>query len=322
MFGIIQALLHTSIMSSPSISLAAPVRACIFDMDGLLINTEDIITSCINHALAKHDRPPIPRKLRAQIMGVPSSTNGDLYNDWARLPIPREQHTRDVRVEMRRRFPDCAPLPGAEELLFNLSKKAHVAATGRPMRLALASSTKSEAYKLKMLSLRTRALVGNNIPERNRVLGGDPRIRPGRDKPAPDIYRLALQDLNAAALADGEEPILPRECLVFEDSVVGVEAARRAGMRVVWVPHPDVLMEYTGTELEVLAGRTGALAGHVLADGENGSVGECDDGWGECIHSLRAFEYHKYGIVLVEPHLAPVETPMDLGGVQHLVQVV
>ncbi|KAH7020871.1 HAD-like domain-containing protein [Microdochium trichocladiopsis] len=289
-------------------------------MDGLLINTEDIITACINHALAKHGRPPIPPNLRAQIMGVPNSTSGDVYNNWAQLPVPREQHTREVRAEMRRRFPDCRPLPGAEDLLFNLSRAAHVATSGRPIRLALASGTKTEAYKLKMSSPETRTLL-ETIHEHARVLGDDPRLQPGRDKPAPDIYRLALRDLNSCAVADGEDPILPGECLVFEDSVIGVEAARRAGMRVVWVPHPDVLSEYAGREGDVIAGRTNSLAEHVLADGDNGSVGEYNDGWGECIESLAAFEYHKYGIDIGVPHFAIPETQVNSLSTRRLLHV-
>ena len=52
----------------------------------------------------------------------------------------------------------------------------------------------------------------------------------------------------------GEDLILPEECLVFEDSVPGVEAGRRAGMRVVWCPHPMLKNEFAGREKEVLAG--------------------------------------------------------------------
>jgi pseudouridine-5'-monophosphatase len=80
---------------------------------------------------------------------------------------------------------------------------------------------------------------------------------------------------------------------VFEDSVIGVEAGRRAGMRVVWVPHPDMAVEYREKQKLVLAGRTG------LVDiGDSWQLGEVDDGWAECISSLEQFDYNKYGIVV------------------------
>ncbi|PWY91910.1 hypothetical protein BO94DRAFT_555077 [Aspergillus sclerotioniger CBS 115572] len=80
----------------------------------------------------------------------------------------------------------------------------------------------------------------------------------GNRKPARDIYLVALEALNSA-LGSEEKAILPEECLVFEDSVIGVEARRRAGMRVVWVPHPDVAVEYRARQKDVLAGRTGMI---------------------------------------------------------------
>lgn len=90
-----------------------------------------------------------------------------------------------------------------------------------------------------------------------------------------------------------KRPILPRECLVFEDSVIGVEAGRRAGMRVVWVPHPALAVEYHETQKVVLAGRTG-----LIDIGDSWQLGEIDDGWAECISSLEQFNYNKYGIVV------------------------
>jgi pseudouridine-5'-monophosphatase len=85
---------------------------------------------------------------------------------------------------------------------------------------------------------------------------------------------------------------MPNECLVFEDSVAGVEAGRRAGMRVVWVPHPDVAVEYQARQKDVLAGRTGMIVG------DDWQLGEIDDGWAEIIPSLEHFNYEKYGIEL------------------------
>ncbi|KAK3367606.1 hypothetical protein B0H63DRAFT_529322 [Podospora didyma] len=56
------------------------IRACIFDMDGLLINSEDMITASLNTLLDKYGRPALPRSVRAQMMGVPNSSNGDVFH--------------------------------------------------------------------------------------------------------------------------------------------------------------------------------------------------------------------------------------------------
>lgn len=71
-------------------------------------------------------------------------------------------------------------------------------------------------------------------------------------------FLVALEGINSS-LPLGVPKISSRECLVFEDSVPGVEVARRAGMRVVWVPHPELKDQFYGRECEVLAGRTGLV---------------------------------------------------------------
>ncbi|KAL7794445.1 HAD-like protein [Trichoderma ceciliae] len=253
-----------------------PIRACIFDMDGLLINSEDIITLSTNQLLEKYARPPFTRSIRAQLMGVPDSTNGDDFHNWAKLPISREQFARESSEQMRMLFPECEP-------------RARNASLGGRIELALASSTKRHSYELKTSRSETKRLLDFFQPAK-RILGDDPRVPKGRGKPAPDIYLVALQSLNSDADPD-EKPILPNECLVFEDSVIGVEAGRRAGMRVIWVPHADVAVEYQGRQNLVLAGRTG-----MIGIGDQWQLGEADDGWAECIPSLEHFDYDKYGI--------------------------
>lgn len=258
-------------------------------MDGLLINTEDIITSCVNQLLEKYGRPVFTQSIRAQLMGVPGSTNGDVFHNWAKLPISREQFARESAEQMRLHFPNCTPLPGAEKLLSNLSR-ARSASSGDKIELALASSTKSHSYEIKTSRPETKQLLSCFQPDR-RILGDDPRVQ-GRGKPAPDIYLVALQSLNSSVDSSGKA-IMPNECLVFEDSVVGVEAGRRAGMRVVWVPHPDVAIEYQARHRGVLAGET-----RMIEVGDNVQLGEIDDGWVESIPSLEHFNYERYGLYM------------------------
>lgn len=220
-------------------------------------------------------------------MGIPGSTNGDVFHDWAKLPVSRKQFACESSEEMARHFQNCKPLPGAGELLSGLSRARN--ASGDKIELGLATSANSASYEMKTSQPETKRLLNYFQPDK-RVLGDDPRLRLGRGKPAPDIYLAALQFLNSA-LNSGEKAIMPNECLVFEDSAVGVEAGRRAGMRVIWVPHPDLAIEYQPVQKYVLAGRTG-----LVKIGDECQLGEVDDGWAEAISSLEDFQYEKYGI--------------------------
>ncbi|OIW35514.1 HAD-like protein [Coniochaeta ligniaria NRRL 30616] len=264
-----------------------PVRACIFDMDGLLINTEDIYTLCADNVLTKYGRPKLPWSVKAKLMGVPGSSNGDVFHEWAQLPISREQFKDEQNEQQQLHFPDCKPLPGAETLLSHL-RGAHNT-NGQRVEMALATSSEKYNYDRKASRPETKKFL-DLIPEDRRILGDDPRVKHGRGKPAPDMYLLALETINST-LPDGVPKIEPNECLVFEDSVPGVEAGRRAGMRAVWVPHPGLAAEYKGREREVLAGRTG-----LVEIGDEDQLGELDDGWAEQLASLEDFPYAKFGI--------------------------
>jgi pseudouridine 5'-phosphatase len=256
-------------------------------MDGLLLNTEDIYTLCADNVLTKYGRPKLPWSIKAELMGVPGSSNGDAFHKWAQLPISREQYAREQNEQQQLHFPDCEPLPGAAKLLLDLTKAYNT--DRKKVHIALASSSEKYNYDLKARKSETKKLL-DLVPEENRVLGDDPRVEKGRGKPAPDIYLLALETINSN-LAAQDARIKPEECLVFEDSVPGVESGRRARMRVVWVPHPGLAAEYKGREDEVLAGRIG-----LVEMGDKDQLGELGDGWGEKLDSLEAFPYEKFGI--------------------------
>lgn len=222
------------------------------------------------------------------MLGVPNSLTGDPLHDWANLPISRPQFAQECREQLYSNFLNCEPIPGAYDILSTLKQATNSA--GDTITLALATGTKSTRFEMKTHRPETQRLLAF-IPVENRVLGDDPRLEQGRGKPAPDTFLVSLQNLNATG--DGQEQLIKaQECLVFEDSIAGVEAARRAGMRVIWVPHPDMALEYQDIKKEVLAGRTG------MNDiGDHEQLGEIDDGWAECIDSLNSFNFVKYGIL-------------------------
>lgn len=258
-------------------------------MDGLLLDSEDIYTLVTNKILANYGKPPLPWSIKAQLQGRPGPAAGEIFHKWAQLPVSREQYAAELSALQLKHFPDAKPLPGVEELLQNLAGTGHGETREGRVHIALATSSHEANFKLKTAHLEEMFEV---FEVDRRVLGDDPRMPKGRGKPAPDIFLLALKTINDS-LTNGEKPITPEECLVFEDSVPGVEAGRRAGMQVVWVPHPELAIEYNGREKEVLAGRTGEGGKEDLHQ-----LGEIDDGWATFLPSLENFPYEKYGIVI------------------------
>ncbi|KAK4191914.1 HAD-like domain-containing protein, partial [Podospora australis] len=296
-----------------------PVRACLFDMDGLLLDTEDLYTLCINLILEKYQRPSLPWSIKAKLQGRPGPQATKLFHEWAQLPISHEEYTDQYYKLQAQHFPATQALPGIPKLLSDLGRTRYwdvSSSSPSPssglvqdrlphrVHIALATSSHESNFRLKTSHLEELFSV---FESHRRVLGDDHRIPPGRGKPLPDIYLLALKTINES-LPEGEKPITPEECLVFEDSVPGVEAGRRAGMRVIWCPHPMLKKEYAGREAEVLAARTGE-AGEV----DLHQLGEIDDGWAEYYPTLVDFPYEKYGVV-VPPEEVEQEACMREGG--------
>ncbi|TLD34711.1 GS1 protein [Venturia nashicola] len=284
------------------------IRACLFDMDGLLIDSEDLYTICTNEVLREYGRPDLPWNIKAQLQGRPGPEAERIFNEWAKLPITKEEYSEKLHHLKSKYFPSTKPLPGAPELLRTLS-----ATTDPRVHMALATSSHRVNYVMKTTHLESLFAL---FQEEHKVLGDDPRIPAGRGKPAPDIYLVALETINKRLRETGEREVHPEECLVFEDSVPGVEAGRRAGMQVLWCPHPGLLNEYRGKEKEVLAGLTGqhddskdeakkiveGLKEDVKGKEErthariSGKPGEIDDGWAVLVKSLEDFPYKWFGI--------------------------
>ena len=209
-----------------------------------------------------------------------------------------------MQASQKKHFLDCQPLPGVSTLLHTLWKK-----TDPPIHMALATSSHAGNFKIKTGHIQE---TFECFAQEHRVLGDDARIGSGRGKPAPDIYLLELKTINDRLRQEGKGAIKPEECLVFEDSVPGVESGRRAGMQVVWCPHPGLLNEYKGREERVLAGQMGEYKeveekneqiGVVSGDGgkiTSGAPGEIGDGWAILLHSLEDFPYERFKIRVKE----------------------
>ncbi len=186
----------------------------IFDLDGLLLNTESI-HEAVNQIVAQRYGKVYSPEVKAQVVGKRALESSQAFVDAAGLPLTAEACLAARYELLWDRYSDAQLMPGAERLT------AHLQHQGVPM--AIATSSHQRNFDLKTLHHQDWLKLFRLI-----VRGDDPELKAG--KPAPDIFLLAAQRLNAD----------PATCLVFEDSPAGLEAAQRAGMAVVMVPDPDL----------------------------------------------------------------------------------
>ncbi len=189
-------------------SLPRAVQAVVFDMDGLLIDSEGLVRVGMQRAAANlgHD---LPDAVCAAMIGLPFPEGKRLIETHFGPGFPMEQFLAEERREVDALFVEGVALKaGVRELL------AHVDALGLPRALATSSG---------------RPAVEQNLGLHGLLNGFDAivsREDVTRHKPNPDPF------LKAAALLGVD----PRACLALEDSHNGVRAAHAAGMMTVMVP--------------------------------------------------------------------------------------
>ena len=177
----------------------------IFDCDGVLIDSESIYCSVDSAALAELGHAISPQDIARRFSGVPHHVLWETLSEELGFATPPDMLDR-VRAECRRRFEtELKPIAGAAESLRGAVALGHAA--------CVASSTRLEGLRRNLGTAGLLPLVDPHVFSSSQVKRG---------KPAPDVFLFAASQMG----------VDPADCLVIEDSVAGVTAARRAGMSV------------------------------------------------------------------------------------------
>lgn len=187
-----------------------PIRSVVFDLDGLLVDTEPLFEEAASRLLARRGLAPVPEVFRA-MMGTPAR---QALQDF-RAHYQLSESITELAAESYELFFEVlgqqpAPLmPGVLDLLEQLERK------GLPKAIATSSTARYVERILGPHQLLPRfsfALTADDVH-----LG----------KPHPEVYE-------KAAARFGHAPV---EMLVLEDSPNGLRAAKAAGARCIVVPH-------------------------------------------------------------------------------------
>jgi HAD superfamily hydrolase (TIGR01509 family) len=191
-------------------SQSTSIRAVVFDLDGLMFNTEDIFNE-VGHLVCRRRGKEMTRDLLQQMMGRRAPEALQIMIDYHSL---ESDTVPGLIAETREAFTALAvdrlaPMPGLFELL------AHIESRG--IRKGVATSS-GRGYLEQMLG-------------RFDMLGRFGMLLAAEDvthgKPHPEIYLTAAANMG----------VFPHEMLVLEDSHAGTTAAVRAGAHVVSVPN-------------------------------------------------------------------------------------
>ena len=205
------------------------VEAILFDMDGLVLDTEKLYTRFWQEAARAFDYP----MTKEQALGMRSLNRGaglQKLHSYFGSEIDYDA-VRKKRIELMDAFVEKEGVtlkPGIHELLAYLKE--------REIKTAIATSSPMERTILYLTSVGLQ----NSFDE---LISG---YMVEKGKPEPDIYLYAAKKLD----------VKPENCMVLEDSPAGILAAYRAGCIPVMIPDQD---EPDKATEELLYARAGSL---------------------------------------------------------------
>jgi HAD superfamily hydrolase (TIGR01509 family) len=188
----------------------------VFDVDGLLIDTEPLWARAEEALLARRGLPFTEEDRRRTVGRSIDATIRDYADRMGLSPsadAPLRRELMSLVGPMYRA--EASPMPGAIEIVERLGR-----------RMPLAAATNTDRHLVEG-ALRRAGLLGAFTAL---VTAGDV----ARPKPAPDVYLEACARLGVA----------PPEAVGFEDSASGMAAARAAGLWCIAVPDgPHVIVD-------------------------------------------------------------------------------
>jgi HAD superfamily hydrolase (TIGR01509 family) len=185
-------------------------RAVVFDLDGVLIQTEEIWDE-VREAYTRERGGRYDEEAQRAMMGMSSREWSRFMHEELGIPDAPEEIDAEVVRRMQARYRERLPLiDGGPEAVARLAAQwplAIASSSNRPLIDAVLDASGLGRY--------FRATVSSEeVP---------------RGKPAPDVYLEAARRLG----------VPPGACAAIEDSHSGIRSARAAGMLVLAIPNPS-----------------------------------------------------------------------------------
>ena len=216
------------------------IKAVLFDMDGLMVDTESLSTEAFINS-AKAQGYNMTKEETLKVLGF---TKVNIYQFWI-------DYFQGTNVDGKKLVDDHYEY--IENVLYTVGPEK------MPFVEELLKYLKENNYKIAVASSSDTADIKNNL-EKTKLEKYIDEIASGAEvengKPAPDVFLLAAERLG----------VDPKDCLILEDSKAGVKAGKASGAMVFMVPDmftvdkecedtADRILTNLGEVIEILEGQ-------------------------------------------------------------------
>ena len=186
------------------------IKAVLFDMDGLMVDTESLSTEAFINS-AKAQGYNMTKEETLKVLGF---TKANIYQFWI-------DYFQGTNVDGKKLVDDHYEY--IENVLYTVGPEK------MPFVEELLKYLKENNYKIAVASSSDTADIKNNL-EKTKLEKYIDEIASGAEvengKPAPDVFLLAAERLG----------VDPKDCLILEDSKAGIKAGKASGAMVFMVP--------------------------------------------------------------------------------------
>ena len=216
------------------------IKAVLFDMDGLMVNTESLSTEAFINS-AKAQGYNMTKEETLKVLGF---TKANIYQFWI-------DYFQGTNVDGKKLVDDHYEY--IENVLYTVGPEK------MPYVEELLKYLRENNYKIAVASSSDTADIKNNL-EKTKLEKYIDEIASGAEvengKPAPDVFLLAAKRLG----------VDPKDCLILEDSKAGIKAGKASGAMVFMVPDMftvdkecedtvDRILTNLGEVIEILEGK-------------------------------------------------------------------
>lgn len=194
------------------------MRACIFDLDGVLVDTAKYhfiawrnLANKLGVEFSEHDNEQLKGLSRDASLDY-ILTKGNIEATFEEREKWKEEKNKEYLALVLKMNED-ETLPNAKELLQELKDNN--------IRIALGSASKNAELILDRVNIKHYF---------DAIIDG---TKTSRSKPDPEVFLLGAKAINCE----------PHECIVFEDALNGVKAAKAGGFYAIGIGEPEVLIE-------------------------------------------------------------------------------